>query len=68
MNGQPIIFHNVSNTGTQIAALKSIYYNIGSDNANGNVEMGDDFSYSVALAESPFTLEALDAKYPYIIK
>lgn len=64
MNGQAVIFHKVSDTGVEISALEKIDYNIRSESANGNVAIGN--GYSVELLESPFTLEALDAEYPYL--
>ncbi len=62
-SARPIIVYDRQDANVTINAVNHIKYELGSgEYATGTVEAGQ--AYNVSVSEAPFTLEALDAKYP----
>ena len=60
---------NVAASGEDVQAVVYVTYSIGSANAQGEVVVetqNGPSSYSATVNSSPYTLEALDATYPYM--
>ena len=61
-SARPVIVYDEANTTVDISSVIRIEYCVNEDYADGTVEATQ--SYNVSINEEPFTLEALDAKYP----
>lgn len=61
-SARPVIVYDEQGTTVRISSVSEIDYRVDEDYAEGTV--GANQTYNVSVSEVPFTLEALDAKYP----
>lgn len=63
LNGRSVIRES-DEAGIQVTTLSRVAWEVYEGGASFTIEEGD-FGYGAALSEPPYTLEALDAEYPY---
>lgn len=68
-NGQLVYLHNISDDSNGLSVSFHIIYGISYNISEGEFAYGSLESsfqgFSVSVSEAPYTLEALDAEYPY---
>lgn len=61
-SARPVIVYDGTDTTVDISSVIRIEYRVNEDYAEGTVKATQ--TYNVSINEEPYTLEALDAKYP----